>query len=285
MLRVYQKCYTKLEQRGIKPKINVMDNETSMAVKKWLTSNNISYQLATVDNHRTNVAERCIETAKHHIIAGLATTDAEFPIQQWNRLIPQAQHTLNMLRPTRINPRVSDFTFMEGKHNYDAVPFAPLGWKVLVFEDLSKRRSWDPHGVKGFVIGPALEHYRNYQCFVPTTGAIRTTNTISFFPPKHFQLPTAPTPEEVLVEAAKELGKAMRTVANANPVYPQLEPFQQLEQITDLVKDATSIITPDEDGILQRNTLTIIPQNNAPPTANIIPDDNEDDTPPMVNWQ
>ena len=99
----------------------------------------MKYQLATVDNHRTNVAERCIETAKHHIIAGLTTTDPDFPIQQWNRLIPQAEYTLNMLHPTRINPKISFFAFMEGNHVYDAVPFAPSGWKVLVFEDPQRR--------------------------------------------------------------------------------------------------------------------------------------------------
>lgn len=117
MLRVYRKCYSNLERRGIKPSINVMDNEASSVVKTWLTNNGIEYQLATVDNHRTNIAERCIKMAKHHIIAGLATTDAEFPIQQWNHLIPQAQHTLNMLRPSRINPKISAFTFLEGQHN------------------------------------------------------------------------------------------------------------------------------------------------------------------------
>ncbi len=97
MLCVYKKCYAKLEQQGFKPRITIMDNEASMAVKTWLTKNDIGYQLATVDIHQTNTAERCIETAKHHIIAGLATTDADFPIQQWNRLILQAQYTLNML--------------------------------------------------------------------------------------------------------------------------------------------------------------------------------------------
>ena len=52
MLRVYKKCYEQLERRGIKlQKINVMDNEASEAVKKWLTKKDIKYQLATADNH------------------------------------------------------------------------------------------------------------------------------------------------------------------------------------------------------------------------------------------
>ena len=139
-----------------------MDNEASEAVKQWLTKQEVKYQLATADNHRTNVSERCIETAKHHIIAGLATTDPEFPIQQWNRLITQAEYTLNMLCPIRINPEILAFAFMEGNHVYDVVPFAPPGWKVLLFEDPQRWGSWDPHGVEGFYVAPAMEHYRNY---------------------------------------------------------------------------------------------------------------------------
>ena len=136
-----------------------------------------------------NVAERCIQTAKNHIIAGLATTDVDFPIQQWNLLIPQGQHTLNMLRPTRINPKILAFTFLEGMHNYDAVPFAPPGWRVLVYEDPQRRASWDPHGIEGWYVERALDHYRNYTCYIPTTNALRTSNTVSFFKPKHFELP------------------------------------------------------------------------------------------------
>ena len=60
MLRVYKKCYEQLERQGIKLQINVTDNEASEAVKQWLTKQEVKYQLATVDNHRSNVAERCI---------------------------------------------------------------------------------------------------------------------------------------------------------------------------------------------------------------------------------
>lgn len=260
-----------------------MDNEASMVVKTWLTSNNIQYQLATVDNQCTNVAKRCIETAKHHIIAGLATTDPEFPIQQWNRLIPQAQHTLNMLPPTRLNPQVSAFTFLEGQYNYDAVPFAPPGWKVLVFEDPSRRCTWDPHRVERFAVGPALEHYHNYQFFVPSKGALCTTNTISFFTPKHLQLPTTPKPEEILVEAAKALETAMKAVANENPAYPQLEQYRQLERITDLVKDTTTRLIPDNDGIIHINTPSLPLEQTKSPAINLIPNDEDDDeAPPRV---
>ena len=39
-----------------------------------------------------------------------------------------------MLRPCRINPKISADAFLEGKHDYNAVPFPPLGWRILIFE-------------------------------------------------------------------------------------------------------------------------------------------------------
>ena len=78
-------------------------------------------------NHRANIAERMIETGKHHFISGIAGIDENFSINQGDRLVPQTQRTLNMLRLCRINPKLSADDFLEGKHDYNAVPFPPLG--------------------------------------------------------------------------------------------------------------------------------------------------------------
>ena len=69
-----------------------------------------------------------IETAKHHFIAGMAGTDKNYPIREWDKGVAQSQITLNMLRPCRINPKLSADVFLEGQHDYNAVPFPPLGW-------------------------------------------------------------------------------------------------------------------------------------------------------------
>jgi len=41
-------------------------------------------------------------------------------------------------------------------HSYDAIPFAPPGWRVLIFKDPTKSGSWDPHGVEAFSSGGRL---------------------------------------------------------------------------------------------------------------------------------
>ena len=74
-----------------------------------------------------------VETAKHHFIAGMSGTDENYPILEWDRGVAQSQRTLNMLRPCRINPKLSSDAFLEGQHDYNAVIFSPLGGRMLIF--------------------------------------------------------------------------------------------------------------------------------------------------------
>ena len=66
----------------------------------------------------------------------------------------QSQRTLNMLGPCIINTTLSADALLEGQHDYNAVPFPPLGWKMLIFKGPEKRSSWGFHGVEGFSVGP-----------------------------------------------------------------------------------------------------------------------------------
>ena len=58
------------------PNIYVLDNEKPTESINSFTNNNISYQLDPPHNHRTNIAERTIQTFKSHFKAGLATCDS-----------------------------------------------------------------------------------------------------------------------------------------------------------------------------------------------------------------
>ena len=155
MLRVFDKIHTKLTKRGIKPTFQIMDNEASGAVMEWFERNKIDAQKVAPYNYRANISERMIETAKQHFIAGIAGTDENSPITQWDRCVPQSQRSLNMLRPCRINPKLSADSFLEGQHDYNAVPFPPLGWRMLMFERSGQRPSWGVHDVEGYSVGPA----------------------------------------------------------------------------------------------------------------------------------
>ncbi|KAL7465746.1 hypothetical protein ACHAXS_006063 [Conticribra weissflogii] len=89
------------------------DNIVSKPVQKFLESKNINIQIVEPHNHRVNAAKRTIQTFKDHFIAGLCTTDKQFPIQPWDQLLEQGQDTLNMLRTSHIHPHLSAYTTLK----------------------------------------------------------------------------------------------------------------------------------------------------------------------------
>ena len=49
-------------------------------------------------------------------------------------------------------------------------------------EKPKQRASWEYHGVKGWYIAPAPEHYRCIKCYVPKTQSVRITDTEKIIP-------------------------------------------------------------------------------------------------------
>jgi hypothetical protein len=93
--------------KGCIPKLQTLDNEALAALKNYFTVNDIAYQLVPPHCHRRNAAERAIRTFKEHIVAGLSSVDPSFPMHLWDRLLPQAEITLNLLRTSRLHPELS----------------------------------------------------------------------------------------------------------------------------------------------------------------------------------
>jgi hypothetical protein len=73
----------------------LLDNEASKGLRKLITDKEIEFQLDPLQVHRQNVAERAIKIFTAHFIAGLNSTDPQFPMQLWDKLLPQALLTLN----------------------------------------------------------------------------------------------------------------------------------------------------------------------------------------------
>jgi hypothetical protein len=89
----------------------------------------------------------------------------------WCRLINQATPILNLLRPSCINPRLLAEAQLNGAFDYNKTPFAPPGCKVLIHEKSSNRRTWAPHGVEGWYLGRAPDHYRCHRVYVIKTAS------------------------------------------------------------------------------------------------------------------
>jgi hypothetical protein len=98
ILDAYKKNFEFLVSKGYTPKINVMDNQATKAIKLYLTPQQCCLQLVKPGNHRVNAAEQAIQTFKNIFIGALGTTDVEFPIQLWDKLAPQMQDSINLLQ-------------------------------------------------------------------------------------------------------------------------------------------------------------------------------------------
>jgi hypothetical protein len=138
--KAWETMHLTLNSHGSSPKLYILDNEASGDLKNAMKKYKVDYQLAPPHMHRQNSAERAIQTFKNHFLAGLATADPNFPIAEWDRLIPQAVLTLNLLRNSRINPKLSAYAFLFGNFNFNKKPLAPPGTKVVVHKKTRQSR-------------------------------------------------------------------------------------------------------------------------------------------------
>jgi hypothetical protein len=137
-----------------------LDNEASKLLKDYLHQQDITFQLVPPYSHIRNSAERAIRSFKGHLIAGLCSTDKSFPMHLWDIILPQAVMTLNMLRTSIINTKISAAMHIFGQYDFNRAPMAPPGTKIIAHETPGRRRTWASHEQDGWYIGPALEHYR-----------------------------------------------------------------------------------------------------------------------------
>lgn len=119
---------------------------------------------------------------KNHFLGRLASLDPQFPMHLWDRLLPQAVLTLNLLRPAWLNPRLSAESYLNGQFNYLKTPLAPPGVKVQMHKKPSNRPSFGYHSTDSWYIDPAPQHYRCYCIYMPSTGGERIADTVQFFP-------------------------------------------------------------------------------------------------------
>jgi hypothetical protein len=146
----YKMQFKGLTSKGFKPKIYIMDNQATKHINTFLTEQQCKLQLIQPHNNRMNTVERLIQTFKDAFIAALATTNSEFPLQLWDKIMPQVQDTLNLMRASRINPAISTYEALNGPYDWNQYPLTPLGCKVVVYKDGNTRRLWASRGVELF---------------------------------------------------------------------------------------------------------------------------------------
>jgi hypothetical protein len=123
--------------------------------------------------------------------------------------------TLNMLRTSRISPKLSAATHIFGQYDFNRAPMAPPGTRTIAHETPGRRRTWASHGQDGLYIGPVLEHYRCYMVYITKTRSNRIVETVDFFP-HTFKLPF-PSSHDLATQATADLTHALLSPQSAGP--------------------------------------------------------------------
>jgi len=222
LIQAYTALWTRLTaSKTVAPKLHMLDNEASAAFKAAIKQN-CDLQLVPPDTHRRNLAERAIQTFKSHLIAIFAGVDEFFPMQLWDRLIPQAVLTLNLLRKANANPNISAYEYVHGKFDYNKMPLAPMGCEAQIHKKTDKRGTWAYHSLDGWYLNTSPEHYRVHNCHIKSTKAERLTDTIHF---KHKNI-TNPT--------LSHLDKLMNALANCKAALLGQIAFKSNNTLTEL---------------------------------------------------
>eukprot|EP00956_Cyclotella_meneghiniana_P010727 scaffold15031_cov47-Cyclotella_meneghiniana.AAC.1 len=240
LIRVYTIIMDRLRQQGIQPKHQILDNEAPEDYIKAIEERGLTWEKVPPHNHRRNIAEKGIQTAKGHIIANITGCDEHFPMREWPKLLPQIELTLNMLRASNVRPTVSAHMYVHGVHDYNKMPLAPLGCATQCFVGPNQRRSFGAHSMDSWYIGTSSEHYRCHKVIVKETRAERTTDTIVF---RHKRVTNpAVSAANTVVAAASQLtdaiqGNMKNELQHAN--------INELERLADIFQAAAKKISEE----------------------------------------
>lgn len=156
----YQEGYNWFLKHGFQSEVLKIDNEISDTLIQASETDKLQYQLASPDDYQQLPAERVIQDVKAHFISIRSIADHVFPADGWDLLLQHTEDTLNMLRPSKLNPLVSACTTVRGYFDYMKTPVAPAGYKVIVHDRPNTRGSpLSDRGTEGYFISQAPEHY------------------------------------------------------------------------------------------------------------------------------
>jgi hypothetical protein len=260
LLEAYKILHERLCRAGLRPKLQRLDNECSQLLTDFMHQENIDFQLVPPSVHRRNAAERAIRTFQNHFIAGLCSVDKDFPLHLWDRLLPQAEISLNLLRGSRINPKLSAWAQVNGTFDFNRTPLGPPGCRVLAHEKPANRTTWSPHGLDGWYTGPALSSYRCYTIWIWETRADRICDTITWFPTKVTIPPSSST--DIIMNSLHDIVQALKNPAPASPIAPRTD--TQTKALLDLTELLTSICQPAPLQPTEKPLLPPIPLATTP---------------------
>ena len=165
-----------------------------------------------------------------------------FPLQLWDKFLPQVELMLNFLCFSRHNPNISANHELFDPFDFSKTPLMPLGTKALIYNEPATCASWAPHSTDGFYVGPAIDNYCCLQFYIPATRRFFFSNTWHLCP-SHCQAPVLLEQDKTLWLVGnifEKLGGTTHTTASAKMKH--LAAITQQSAIMSGVADAPSLV-------------------------------------------
>ena len=124
------------------------------------------------------------------------------------------------MKTFRIYPTLFPYAHRFGNFDFNKIPLAPLGIRLVIHAKPNKRDSWSFHGEDGWYIGPAMDHYRCITCYIPSTFKTRLTDTATLIP-HNIPIPTS-TIDEHLRKVSSDLIYILNKKKPPIPLYNKL---------------------------------------------------------------
>ena len=102
---------------------------------------------------------------KSYFKACLARVNLKFLLLELDRLIPQANITINLLCNIHCNPKLSTYSYIFGQFNFIVTLLALPGIKIIAHISPEKRGTWELNREIGWYVRPLSNHYRCVKCF------------------------------------------------------------------------------------------------------------------------
>ena len=159
----------------------------------------------------------------------------------------QANITLNFLRSSHRQPKLSACACLNGTFDFNQSLLAPPGTHVVVHVTPAQCHNMAPHGIDGWHANPSIEHYHCHKCYIPSTFGVRDALTIDWFP-NNVPFPRV-NADEYLRQTANNMLTLIRDKAT-HPI-PSLTYGSNITnayiQITQILMQATvpPVTTPD----------------------------------------
>ena len=128
-------------------------------------------------------AKHEIQTFKNLVVTLHSDMNHNFPKQAGHHIIEHIIVTVNMVRLSRLNPKISVYMQLHGSFAFNKTLLVSTDCKIIIHDRTNEQPFLDNHGSQGLYLRQAFHHYRNYVCSMNKIKTLQTSITVVF--PNH----------------------------------------------------------------------------------------------------